>query len=354
MRQMGDRPVLLQRFPNGASGSSFFQKRIPDSAPEWLETTIVSTPNGTTSRALVIADLAHFVWAVNLGCLGFHSWPMRRTTRRTATSCASTSTRARARRSRWPEDGRATARSCSTSSACAATSRPPATAGCTSTCASRRSGTRSPCAPAAVAVARELERRRPDLVTASWWKEERGAADLHRLQPERAAQDGVRPVVGARPPARPGVVPVRVGRARGHPPHDLTIDVVPAECRARRPVGVDGRRAAVVGAVPGDGAGRPGRRPARRPVAAGVPEDARRAPPGAAQPGPQAAAQGGPRHRLTAGFAMCPFRHIMRAASAVGVAEDDHGPAPRRHAGPPPPMAGGTRSPASPATGRCR
>src|SRR5262249_56388908 len=44
-------------------------------APEWLETTIVSTPNGTTSRALVAADLAHVVWAVNLGCLGFHVWP---------------------------------------------------------------------------------------------------------------------------------------------------------------------------------------------------------------------------------------------------------------------------------------
>src|SRR3954454_19046772 len=77
MRAMADRPVLLQRFPNGASGSSFFQKRIPESAPDWLQTTIVSTPNGTPSRALVIADLAHFVWAVNIGCLGFHSWPMR-------------------------------------------------------------------------------------------------------------------------------------------------------------------------------------------------------------------------------------------------------------------------------------
>jgi DNA primase len=77
MRQMRDRPVLLQRFPNGAHGTNFFQKRIPDSAPEWLETTIVSTPNGTTSRALVIADLAHYIWAVNLGCLGFHSWPLR-------------------------------------------------------------------------------------------------------------------------------------------------------------------------------------------------------------------------------------------------------------------------------------
>src|SRR6202049_2521060 len=75
LRAMGGRPVLLQRFPNGASGPSFFQKRVRDSRPDWLETTIVSTPNGTTSRALVAADLAHIAWAVNLGCLGFHVWP---------------------------------------------------------------------------------------------------------------------------------------------------------------------------------------------------------------------------------------------------------------------------------------
>ena len=59
MGAMGGRPVLMQRFPNGVDGSSFFQKRVPKDAPDWLETTIVSTPNGTTSRALVAADLAH-------------------------------------------------------------------------------------------------------------------------------------------------------------------------------------------------------------------------------------------------------------------------------------------------------
>src|SRR5947207_4363207 len=74
---MGGRPVLLQRFPNGAGGSSFFQKRVPDSRPDWLETTIVSTPNGTTSRALVAADLGHVLWAVNMACLGFHVWPAK-------------------------------------------------------------------------------------------------------------------------------------------------------------------------------------------------------------------------------------------------------------------------------------
>src|ERR1041385_9244641 len=75
LRAMGGRPVLLQRFPNGATGPSFFQKRVPESRPDWLQTAVVSTPNGTTSDALVAADLAHVIWAVNMGCLGFHVWP---------------------------------------------------------------------------------------------------------------------------------------------------------------------------------------------------------------------------------------------------------------------------------------
>ena len=61
LRAAGGRPTLMQRFPNGAQGSSFFQKRVPKDAPEWLETTIVTTPNGTTSRALVLTDMAHVV-----------------------------------------------------------------------------------------------------------------------------------------------------------------------------------------------------------------------------------------------------------------------------------------------------
>src|SRR4026208_1917565 len=77
MRAMGGRPVLMQRFPQGAGGSSCFQKRVPAGAPDWLETTTVQTVNGTPSRALVAADVAHVAWAVNLACLGFHVWPSR-------------------------------------------------------------------------------------------------------------------------------------------------------------------------------------------------------------------------------------------------------------------------------------
>ena len=77
MAAMGGRPVLLQRFPDGAGGKSFFQKRVPKNHPDWLATATVSTPNGTTSEALVIADVAHVLYAVNMGCLGFHVWPSK-------------------------------------------------------------------------------------------------------------------------------------------------------------------------------------------------------------------------------------------------------------------------------------
>ena len=77
MRTVRDRPTLLQRWPNGVGGPNFFQKRIPDSAPDWLQTTTVATVNGTESRAIVMADVAHVLWAANQGCLGFHPWPYR-------------------------------------------------------------------------------------------------------------------------------------------------------------------------------------------------------------------------------------------------------------------------------------
>src|SRR6056297_3798425 len=77
MRALRDRPVLLERHPDGVRGSSFFQKRVPATAPDWLSTTTVQTINGTPSRALVVADLAHVLWAANSGALGLHVWPHR-------------------------------------------------------------------------------------------------------------------------------------------------------------------------------------------------------------------------------------------------------------------------------------
>ncbi len=115
MPTVRDRPVLLERYPNGVREKSFFQKRIPDSAPDWLETTMVETINGTPSRALVIADLAHVLWATNMGVLGLHVWPFRASKPEDPTRCASTSTPPLASRSTWSASRPATFATCSPS-----------------------------------------------------------------------------------------------------------------------------------------------------------------------------------------------------------------------------------------------
>jgi DNA ligase D len=175
MRQMLDRPVLLQRFPHGVGGQSFFQKRIPDSAPDWLTTTIVSTPNGTDSRALVVADLGHLVWAVNIGCLGFHSWPYLASHPEHADEL---------RLDLDPQPGTSFEMVRRAAGIVKGFLDELGVAGFLKTSGSRGLHVYVPLAPrwdsiavrsAAVATAREMERRHPDLLTAAWWKEERGA-----------------------------------------------------------------------------------------------------------------------------------------------------------------------------------
>jgi DNA ligase D-like protein (predicted polymerase) len=174
MRTMGGRPVLMQRFPNGAGGTSFFQKRVPDNAPEWLETTTVMTVNGTPSRALVIADLAHVAWAVNLGCLGFHVWPY------VAESPAYAD---ELRLDLDPQPGtdfthvRAAAAELKALLDEKGITAYPKTTGNRGLHVYVRLEPRWDSYQvrfAAVAVARELARRRPDVLTDAWWKEERG------------------------------------------------------------------------------------------------------------------------------------------------------------------------------------
>ncbi len=174
MGAMGGRPVLLQRFPSGVGGNNFFQKRIPDSAPAWLETTTVSTPNGTDSRALVIADIAHVAWAVNLGCLGFHVWPSRAADPEHADEL---------RMDLDPTPGvtfdmiREAALELKTLLDELGVVGHPKTTGSKGLhvyVALRAEWTSYEVRSAAVAVARELARRRPDLITDAWWKEERG------------------------------------------------------------------------------------------------------------------------------------------------------------------------------------
>ena len=174
MRAMGGRPVLLQRFPEGASGPSFFQKRVPKNKPSWLQTTIVATPNGTTSEALVAADLDHLLWAVNLGCLGFHVWPYL------ASDPEHTD---ELRIDLDPTPGVDFSHIQRAAAELGVLLDEVGVTGYPKTTGNRGLHVYIRLEPrwdsyqvrsAAVAIGRELERRRPDLITAAWWKEERG------------------------------------------------------------------------------------------------------------------------------------------------------------------------------------
>jgi DNA ligase D len=233
MVAMGGRPVLMQRFPEGAGGPNFFQKRVPKDIPDWLQTTTVSTVNGTPSRAMVAADVAHVVWAVNLGCLGFHVWPNLAIDPGHADEL---------RLDLDPQPGTGFAEAAEAAVELRTLLEELGIRAHPKTTASRGLHVYVRLLPrwdsyqvraAAVAVARELERRRPDLITAAWWKEERGTrifVDYNQNAPHKT-------VFGA------WSVRARVGGQVSTPlswdelddvrPDDLTIATVPGRVAAK-------------------------------------------------------------------------------------------------------------------------
>ena len=77
LRGARDRPTTLHRFPDGVAGDDFYQKRIPKHRPDWIESTTIRFPSGRSAEMLRVVDVAHVAWAVNLGCLEINPWPVR-------------------------------------------------------------------------------------------------------------------------------------------------------------------------------------------------------------------------------------------------------------------------------------
>ena len=232
MAAMGGRPTLMQRFPDGASGKSFFQKRVPKGAPKWLETTTVSTPNGTTSNAMVAADVAHIAWAAHMGCLGFHTWPYK---------AAEPQHTDELRIDLDPSKGISF-----DDIAWAATKVREVLAELGVACFPKTTGSRGihifarlqpgwdsyQVRAAAVALARELERRYPDRLTAAWWKEERGERvfiDYNQNAPHKTVFSAwsVRSRVGAQVST-----PFWWDELSSVHPDNFTMDMVPAKVAA--------------------------------------------------------------------------------------------------------------------------
>lgn len=232
MAAVGGRPALMQRFPNGVKGKSFFQKRVPDSHPDWLDTAVVSTPNGTESDALVLTDLAHVVWAVNLGCIGFHLWPAMATD-------VEVSDQLRIDLDPSPgvdfDDIRWTAHQVKAfldELGIAVHVKTTGNRGLHLYSLLEPRWTAYDVRAAAVALARELERRHPDRITAQWWKEERGARvfiDFNQNAPHKTVFGpwSVRPRVGGQVST-----PIAWDEVDGVDPDQLTMDVVAAKVAA--------------------------------------------------------------------------------------------------------------------------
>ncbi len=227
------RPAMLERFPDGAAGKSFFQKRVPDSAPSWLQTTVVTTPNGTTSNALVIADVAHVLWAVNLGCLGLHLWPY---------GVDDPEHPDELRIDLDPQPGTSFAEIRSAAACVRSLLAELGMVGYPKTTGNRglhiyvrleRRWDSFAIRSAAVALARELERRHPDLMTANWWKEERGErifVDFNQNAPHKTVFGAwfARPRVGGQVST-----PLAWDDVDSVDPEGLTIRTVPDRVRER-------------------------------------------------------------------------------------------------------------------------
>jgi bifunctional non-homologous end joining protein LigD len=77
LRGIAGRPIVLKRYVDGAAGEPFFQKRAPEQRPEWIETVELHFPSGRTAREIVVRDAAQLLWMVNLGCIDLNPHPVR-------------------------------------------------------------------------------------------------------------------------------------------------------------------------------------------------------------------------------------------------------------------------------------
>ena len=222
------RPLLLERYPDGAGGKSWFQKRVPKSAPPWLTTTVVSTPNGTTSDALVAADLAHVLWAVNLGCIGFHVWPIHAATPEVTDELRVDLDPSPGVTFEQVREAAVLTRELLTELGIEAQIKTTGSRGLHIYVQLEPRWDGYQVRAAAVALARELERRHPVLITAQWWKEERGArvfVDFNQNAPHKTVFGAwcVRPRAGAQVSA-----PIGWDELATVEPETLTIATVPA------------------------------------------------------------------------------------------------------------------------------
>ena len=241
LRGVRDRPMQMKRYVDGIASEPFYQKRAPTSRPEWIDVVELRFPSGRTAQEVVVRDAAQLAWVVNLGCVDLHPHPVRagdldhpdelRVDLDPVPGVAWDQVRqvALLAREALAEHG---------------LTGWPKTSGSRGIHIYARIQPRWPFGEvrqAALALAREVERRAPALATSKWWKEERHGVFLDYNQNAKdrtiASAYSVRP----RPDARVST-PVTWDELPTCDPADFTLRTVPARFAERGDpgAGIDG------------------------------------------------------------------------------------------------------------------
>jgi DNA ligase D len=232
LRGVRERPTVLKRYRDGATGDFFFQKRVPAWRPDWIETVEVRFPSGRSALELCPVDVAHIVWAANLGCLDLNPWNVRRSDLEHPDEL---------RIDLDPQPGVGWAAVREVTLAVGELLGELGITGYPKTSGSRGMHVNVRIEPrwdflevrrAALALAREVERRLPHLATSKWWKEERGERvfiDYNQNARDRTVASAYS--VRANPEGRVSC-PLRWDEVRDVDPADLTIATVPARYAA--------------------------------------------------------------------------------------------------------------------------
>jgi len=239
LRGAGGRPNMLVRYPNGVGGEFFFQKRAPRSRPEWIEVVSLRFPSGRSADEVVPRDAAALAWMANLACLELHPHPVR---------AEDLDHPDELRIDLDPGPGIEWAQIRETAQVVQAALRDFAMTGWPKTSGGRGMHVLVRLEPrwtfdeirrAALALAREVERRAPALATSKWWKEERHGVfvDYNQNAKDRtvAAAYSVRPTEDARISA-----PLSWDEVADCDPRDFTLATMP-----RRFANVGDRHAAI-------------------------------------------------------------------------------------------------------------
>ena len=231
LRAAGGRPNVLVRYPNGIQDEFFYQKRAPESRPPWLEVVSLRFPSGRSASEVVPRDAAALAWMANLACLELHPHPVR---------AGDLDHPDELRIDLDPVPGVPWSQVLEVAAVVRSTLADFGLTGWPKSSGSRgvhvyvrieRRWTFTDVRKAALAFAREVERRAPAIATSKWWKEERQGVFLDYNQNAKdrtvAAAYSVRPTADARVSA-----PLTWDEMRDCDPRDFTLKTMPARFAA--------------------------------------------------------------------------------------------------------------------------